>query len=275
MNADNEAGQWSRYRINPPIEEYEKVRYSDPRNILRSEQIYGEGFQSPGGLHGFKATLLDEIHQPLDGKCVLDIGSGLGGAAFYLVERYGARVTGIDVSNIMVEIAQSRQKEKGLLSHLKFIQGDVFSPDLLGHTFDIIYSKDVLLYDHNKAKTFQRCHDLLVDNGVLCISDFCRDRVDEDFEKYMRVSNYDLITINEYAHAISSAGFKLETIQDVSDLALKYLRSDLATYQSRLSSGNLDTNSFDAEHIVERWQRKINYLEQSKLTQGLFVAAKC
>ena len=65
------------FRTESLSRDYERSRYAVPQHILRSEVIYGEGFQSPGGLEGFKETVVREMSISR-GMRLLDIGSGLG-----------------------------------------------------------------------------------------------------------------------------------------------------------------------------------------------------
>ena len=92
--------------------EEEANRYTR-QSILRSEQMYGEGFQSPGGLELLKA-FCQKLHL-WKGMSVLEIGSGLGGNAFYFAQEYEATVLGLDISQEMVDITTERKKIKKLL----------------------------------------------------------------------------------------------------------------------------------------------------------------
>ena len=65
--------------------------------------MYGEGFQSPGNIAAVEAFCARLEMRPR--MRILDIGSGLGGAAFYFADRYDARVVGLDVAPAMVEIS--------------------------------------------------------------------------------------------------------------------------------------------------------------------------
>ena len=82
----------------------EAARYSR-RSILRSEWMYGHGFQAPGGI-----AMVESFCQRLQlrpGMRVLDVGSGLGEADFHLAARYQAEVLGVDSSPVMVEIFEA------------------------------------------------------------------------------------------------------------------------------------------------------------------------
>lgn len=115
--------------------EYEQQRYTDPYNILRSELIYGDGFQSPGGVAGFRATLADRM--PIaNGMELLDIGSGLGGAVFDLASRFSVQITGIDTAPVMTQLASKRQSALDPDGHTYFVTGDVYSTELHPDNFD-------------------------------------------------------------------------------------------------------------------------------------------
>ena len=79
-------------------------------SILRYEMIFGAGYISTGG-----ARTTDDLCARLGsslrpGVRVLDVGSGIGGAAFHLAKTYGAKVTGIDLAEEMVAIAHERAR---------------------------------------------------------------------------------------------------------------------------------------------------------------------
>src|SRR5262249_53658683 len=95
--------------IAPPDKEAD--RYTR-RSILRSERMYGEGFQSPGNIAAVESFCARLEMRPR--VRVLDIGSGLGGSAFYFAERYDARVLGLDVAPAMVELSTERARERDL-----------------------------------------------------------------------------------------------------------------------------------------------------------------
>ena len=80
--------------------------------IRKYEAIYGRNFISPGGEATARAILgLVAFTPNMD---VLDVGCGLGGAAFLIAQTYGARVHGIDLSRNMLQIAQARCREAQL-----------------------------------------------------------------------------------------------------------------------------------------------------------------
>src|SRR5690242_17469399 len=55
---------------------------------------------------------------------VLDIGSGIGGPARYIADRFGCRVTGIDLTAEFCETARVLTRAVGLAGRVAFERGD-------------------------------------------------------------------------------------------------------------------------------------------------------
>ena len=253
--------------------ENEANRYRDRRRILRSEEIYGSGFQSPGGLSGF-TEILGQYLDLRPGMSVLDIGSGLGGAAFHLARQFDVDVIGIDTAPLMCEIATSRNSEMNTMRRVKFINGTIFDISKSGICFDLIYSRDTLMYDPAKADTFRECHKILKTSGKLLVTDFCRLLPDISFDNYSNTCGYHPLTIEEYVNTIREAGFTITQFDDISSTAIRQLKGDLTRYESVAREGGHDTSDEDFTHLSQRWRLKMDFLERGRLTQGRFVAAK-
>ena len=109
---------------------------------------------------------------PLKHQKMLDIGSGLGGCAFYLAKNYDAHVTGVEISPWMVEESKRRTPTRlRNLSQFVLIQADHVLP-FADNTFDIVYSKGVLTHVAQKEKIFKEMHRVLKPNGKLVIEDW-------------------------------------------------------------------------------------------------------
>src|SRR5690349_12865995 len=104
--------------------------------ILRYEKIFGDGYVSTGGPEttDYLCSKLGDRLYP--GVRVLDVGSGIGGAAFHLARRYGARVTGIDLATEMVALAQERADDARDRHAVSFLLGDILEVPA-GETFDV------------------------------------------------------------------------------------------------------------------------------------------
>src|SRR5262249_45459331 len=147
---------------------------------------------------------------------VLDIGSGLGGSAFYFAERYDARVLGLDVAPAMVELSTERARERDL-STVAFRLGDIRSYPLAAEAFDLAWTRDAILYVPEKGVVWRRVFNCLKPGGQLFVTDFCRRRgeLSPDFSAYLDRCHYHLQDIGEYADTLRRAGFETLTAEDV------------------------------------------------------------
>ena len=118
--------------------------------ILRYEKIFGGGYISTGGpdTTDYLVAKLGDALKP--GLKVLDVGSGIGGAAFYLAKNFGARVTGIDLAPEMVNIALERAEEGHVPETVSFLIGDILKAEFPS-PFDVVWSRDALMHIHDKA----------------------------------------------------------------------------------------------------------------------------
>ncbi|MBS0290259.1 MAG: methyltransferase domain-containing protein, partial [Proteobacteria bacterium] len=86
-------------------------------NVPLFEAIYGKGLISLGG---FKAINKMFSRSDLKNKQILDIGSGIGGMAYYLAEKYHCKVIGLEIHQWMAKYATTHAP-KGIKDNLEFI----------------------------------------------------------------------------------------------------------------------------------------------------------
>ncbi len=223
MVMDFQHGQQSKTPAQP---EDEANRYSR-RSILRSERMYGEGFQSPGGLDAVKGFC--RKLRMRQGMKILEVGSGLGGSAFYLAETFGADVLGLDVSAEMVAVSTERQEEKGL-SNVSFRHGDIRTSDLEMGTFDLVWTRDCILYVPEKELVWSNICAALRPGGQLFVTDFCRGGgpLSDEFETYVEECQYYLLALDEYVRTLEAAGFGEVRMEDIRRSFVEGLRHEQA-----------------------------------------------
>ncbi|HEU5119123.1 MAG TPA: methyltransferase domain-containing protein, partial [Isosphaeraceae bacterium] len=173
------------------------------KSILRYEKIFGDGYISTGG-HDTTLYLASKIPFALkSGSRILDVGSGIGGAAFFLARQYGADVTGIDLAEEMDGIARERIKAAGVGDSVRFILGDVLEENF-PNPFDVIWSRDALMHVHDKPRLFQRLHDLLDENGTLIVTDYARGEGERapEFEAYITKTGYHVVSPRQYGQLL-------------------------------------------------------------------------
>jgi ubiquinone/menaquinone biosynthesis C-methylase UbiE len=105
---------------------------------------------------------------------VLDVGSGLGGAARFVASRYGCRVTGIDLTTEYVETARTLGGWTGLAGRLRFCHGSALAMPFADAEFDRAYMLHVGMNVPDKVALFAEVARVLEAGGTFGIYDVMR-----------------------------------------------------------------------------------------------------
>lgn len=247
-----------------PVASLDSGQYSR-KEIEKYEAIYGRNFVSPGGL-----ATTQEFCAMLDlqaGVRVLDVGCGLGGAAFYMAEHFAAQVDGLDLSLNMLAFAQERSASLGLSERVHLIHGDIlqFQP---AEPYERIYSRDVFLHIHDKTHLFATLYRCLQSGGKLLFTDYCcgEGEKSEEFADYIQQRQYALCSVAEYGSLLQQAGFINVKAEDRTAQFIDILQQEAA----RLPDSSLDSASKDA--LQQSWQSKIARAQLGEQRWGLFQA---
>jgi SAM-dependent methyltransferase len=152
---------------------------------------------------------------PLEGRTVLDVGTGTGRAAIGLARR-GARVTGVDASAEMLRVARARAADAGL--DAVFTMGDAHRLEYPDRAFHAAVSLRVLMHTPDWRQ---------------CLSELCRvadDRVVFDYPAAIsvaalqaasrrlavaagrQVEAYRVLKASDVARSLGQAGFRVERV---------------------------------------------------------------
>jgi phosphoethanolamine N-methyltransferase len=239
--------------------------------IYRYEWIFGPGFLGYGEPQVTR-EIIDKMNWS-PGTRVLDVGSGLGGPAFLMASEYKAKVSGVDLTQQIVDIASERQKEKNI-GNVSFYQGDIHQMNWDEGSFDVIWSRETLLHVPDKDALFQKFYHWLAPGGAVMITDYARrvGRGSEKFENYIQESGYPLLELEKYADHIRQAGFEQVTIQDQTDYLISILQDQLYKLDSRKDEFISKFSKDDYEYLRSRWQLKLDCCQDGDMKWGWFSA---
>ncbi|MBE0614890.1 MAG: class I SAM-dependent methyltransferase [Burkholderiales bacterium] len=105
---------------------------------------------------------------------LLDIGSGLGGAARYFAREHDCRVTGIDLSAEYVAVANALAARVGLGERVSCRQGSALALPFAPGSFDGAYMFHVGMNIEDKSGLFAEVRRVLAPEGVFGIYDVMR-----------------------------------------------------------------------------------------------------
>jgi ubiquinone/menaquinone biosynthesis C-methylase UbiE len=119
---------------------YDKYHEFILKNGLPSEKRKENGYlYAPPDYKNLVEKIIIKLTPP--GKTVLEIGVGDGRLSYKLAEEKKCRVTGIDISDIVINLAKKRLKET---EALKYIKADARHLPFKDKAFDISISKDLI-----------------------------------------------------------------------------------------------------------------------------------
>ncbi len=104
--------------------------------LIESEDL-GLEILHPGGLEITKERA--ELCHIGRGTIVLDVASGTGESACYLVQNLGCQVTGVDISDQLIKRAIRKAIERGLI--IEFKRGNAHNLPFDDNTFDAVISE--------------------------------------------------------------------------------------------------------------------------------------
>jgi len=237
--------------------------------------IFGEHYVSTGG-----AATTEDLCARLGaslrpGARVLDVGSGIGGAAFHLAEAYGAKVTGIDLAEEMVNIALERAAQLGISESVKFLLGDVLETSF-AEPFDIIWSRDAFMHIPDKPRLFSRLYQLMAKGGRLVITDYARGQApgSPEFESYIHKTGYHVIEPREYGRLLAAAGFVGVVVVDATAHFIEILESEADRLVTKRVDFLASFSETDLSYLVDRWAMKVRFCRAGDMKWGIYLASK-
>jgi ubiquinone/menaquinone biosynthesis C-methylase UbiE len=123
-------------------EHYSYAAYADP---TMAHSFEGRRFGGPIGEYvaASQARVLANMVGRIKDRSIVDVGTGTGRAAI-LMARGGARVTAVDASQEMLEVAKTRAAEERL--NIRFVRGDAHALQFADRNFDVAICLRVLMH---------------------------------------------------------------------------------------------------------------------------------
>ncbi len=189
---------------------------------IAAEAVTTEHLKAVDEFHigGAEATsaLLDQLKIGPETR-VLDIGSGIGGPARAIAGRYGARVTGVDLSPDFVETARQLTALVGL--DAAFVTGSALDLPFEDASFDLATLIHVGMNLSDKPRLFAEAARVLVPGGVFAVYDVMLSGAHPEFPLPWASdpSASFLVAPEVYLAAAEAAGFDLVARRDRGEVA--------------------------------------------------------
>ncbi|MGQ0686694.1 class I SAM-dependent methyltransferase [Bradyrhizobium sp.] len=154
------------------------------------------------------------------GSKVVDLCAGLGGPARYLAHRYGAIVTGIELTPARVAGAAELSRRVGLEGQVRVLEGNVMDLPLPDASFDAVVSQEALLHVPDVARAFGEAHRVLCPGGRIAFTNWVMHRPLAEAQRQLLwdgMAAATLLGIEGHAELLRRAGFEVEAVDDETD----------------------------------------------------------
>jgi sarcosine/dimethylglycine N-methyltransferase len=213
----------------------------------------------------------------VSGSRVADFCAGLGGTVRYLAHKYGANVTGIELTPSRVTGAQELTRRVGLQDKARVIEGNVMSVPLGDATMDAVVSQEAFCHVPDPAKALYEAFRILRKDGRLAFTDWiANEQLSADDAKMMweGMAIQPLRSIPDYSRLVESAGFKIYSAADLTAEWGPILKERLAMYQRLREDARQARTPMGHDAFHKSYIRFVDLIQQRKLGGVRIVASK-
>jgi ubiquinone/menaquinone biosynthesis C-methylase UbiE len=153
---------------------------------------------------------------------ILDIGSGIGGPARYFANRFGCRVTGIDLTSEFCDVARHLTRLLDLGDRITFEVANALAMPFPDGSFDGAYSMNVSMNIADKDAFYREIHRVLKPGGWLALSEIAKGEggeVDYPTPWANSASTSFLATPEATRSGLQEAGFDVVRLHSTLELA--------------------------------------------------------
>ena len=204
---------------------------------------------------------------------VLDIGSGYGGSARYLVKHYGCHVGCLNLS----ETQNARNRELNVKNRcslaINVVDGSFEDIPLPDGAVDVVWSQDAILHSGDRKRVFQEVQRVLAPGGQFLFTDPMQsERCPRDVVQPIldRLHLDSLGSIPQYKTILSELGFQELAMVDLSEqLPVHYARVLEEIHVKHWNLLRVCNNDY-IEQMQSGLQRWVDAGKANDLTWGIF-----
>jgi sarcosine/dimethylglycine N-methyltransferase len=211
------------------------------------------------------------------GTRVADFCAGLGGTVRYLGYRYGADVTGIELTPARVAGAQDLTRRVGLQNSVRVLEGSVLDVPLADASMEAVVSQESFCHLPDRNKALSEAFRILKKAGRVAMTDWVSHQPlsGEDAQlMWEGMAIQPLETIASYRDKAEAVGFRILSVTDLTEEWGPILRERLAMYQSLREEARQAGTPMGHDAFYESYVRFVALIQQRKLGGVRLIAEK-
>ena len=203
---------------------------------------------------------------------VLDLGAGYGGSARYLADRFGCKVTCLNLSETQNALNRTLTAEAGLAELVDVVYGDFENIPEPDGSFDIVWSQDAILHSGNRTRVLDEVSRVLVGDGQFTFtdpmqSDTCPDGVLQPILDRIQLST--LASFGFYRTELTARGFEESRTEELTDqLRMHYWRVGKAL-QDRYDEAVKMSGQTYVDNMIKGLQHWVDGADRGYLAWGI------
>jgi phosphoethanolamine N-methyltransferase len=236
--------------------------------------VWGKGFIAPGG-EGNVDRIVEGVD--LNGKRVLELGSGAGGGTLVLAAKFGANVVGLELEAPLVELSRLHARDAGLSDKIEFRCVEPGPLPIADASFDAFYTSGVICHIEDRLSLFKDVLRVLKPGGMLLGYDWFPTTLSDDINEWMKAAGLHLFpdSPENYAQWMSDAGFEDVNHFDASDWYQKRAAEELEELTGPLFNQAAEVASEEMrDSIINEWRAMNLVLQSGELRSGYFRGRK-
>jgi sarcosine/dimethylglycine N-methyltransferase len=244
-------------------------------NDIAPEELFPHDQDHYGGLDA--NDVLAERAGIGKGSRIVDFCAGLGGPARYMAHRYGADVTGIELTPARVKGAEELTRRVGLQNNVRVIEGNVMQVPFPDASIDVVVSQEALLHVPDKERTLAEAYRILKPGGRLAFTDWIAHRPLSGADKelmWQGMAVADLYSLQTYAELIRRVGFTVHSVEDLTVDWGAILKQRLAMYRKLRGEAQEAGTPAGHDAFYESYVRFVDLVNEAVLGGGRFAGEK-
>lgn len=200
---------------------------------VRPDELFPHDQDHYGGLAANDALAKGAGIGP--GTRVADFCAGLGGPARYFAFRYGADVTGIELTPARVAGAAQLTRLVGLEDRVRVVEGNVMAAPLADASMDVVVSQEALLHVPDRRRALGEAFRILGQGGRLAFTDWIAERplaADDAALMWDGMAVQPVISASAYRELLAGLGFRVVSAEDLTSEWAVILKERLAMYRA-------------------------------------------